>query len=208
MYLYGYVGPADDQSAPSIVCYVDGNLTTDSGPFTLPGVNGGQQRWTSIQLCDQEQLDADSNHTIKVVVTHATAQYPFMLDQFMFRLSRQQYEDLNVALSAGASSTSPATSTSATETSPPKSVDASGSKKNPTVAILGGVLGAVVGLALTALGIYLVIRRRKQAYARLVDRGARILAGQHAEIESSLRCAATLQTSIHRMRKRSRHFAR
>ncbi|KAH9849485.1 hypothetical protein C2E23DRAFT_888199 [Lenzites betulinus] len=173
VYLYGYVGPADDQAAPSIACYVDGNLTTGSGPFTLPGVDEGYQQWTSIQLCAQEQLDASNNHTVKVVVTHATEQYPFMLDQFMFRLSSQQYAALNAELIGGGTSTvsSPSAAQSDTAaTSAPSTGDASSSKGIPTAAIVGGVLGAIIGLGLTALGIYLVIRRRKQSYAKLVDR--------------------------------------
>lgn len=189
VYLYGYVGPADDQAAPSIACYVDGNLTTGSGPFTLPGVDEGYKQWTSIQLCAQEQLDASNNHTVKVVVTHATEQYPFMLDQFMFRLSSQQYAALNAELIGGGTSTvsSPSAAQSDTAaTSAPSTGEASSSKGIPTAAIVGGVLGAIIGLGLTALGIYLVIRRRKQSYAKLVDRGACICSVKRPGIQHSL----------------------
>ncbi len=65
--------------------------------------------------------------------------------------------------SSSATSSSSTSNGSATATSESHGVSAA--------PIVGGVLGAVLGLGLMALGIYLVVRRRRQAYSKLVDEG-------------------------------------
>lgn len=126
-------------------------------------------------LCSQDQL-ANTSHTFKLVVDSASEAYPFMLDTLEFRISSQQYE--NLAEHLGANVTASATSSSSTSSaSATPTVAASESHGVSAAPIVGGVLGAVVGLGLMALGIYLVVRRRRQAYSKLVDAGVYIFPG-------------------------------
>lgn len=103
-----------------------------------------------------------------------------MLDALEFRISSQQYENIaenlgaNVTTSAASSATSSSTTSSAPAT---PTVAASESHGVSAAPIVGGVLGAVLGLGLMALGVYLVVRRRRQAYSKLVDAGAYIRPG-------------------------------
>lgn len=158
---------------PNIICYVDETLVPPT-PARLVGSEDDIKLWASRPLCWQDQL-TDGNHTFKLVVDSATEAYPFMLDELQFRISSQQYENLagnleaNVTTSASASATSSSSASSASATATAASSDSHGASVAP---IVGGVLGAVLGLGLMALGIYLVVRRRRQAYSKLVDAGA------------------------------------
>lgn len=99
-----------------------------------------------------------------------------MLDELQFRISSQQYENLagnleaNVTVSGSSSATSASSTSSASATA--TAATSSDSRGTSVAPIVGGVVGAVLGIALMALGIYFVVRRRKQAYSKLVDAGA------------------------------------
>ncbi|KAI0350164.1 hypothetical protein OH77DRAFT_1431313 [Trametes cingulata] len=168
IYAFGWVGPAGPPN-PSIECYVDGNLT--AAPFELPGNGDDYHHWLALQLCWAEGL-TDQNHTMKFIVTKASEDYPFMLDMFMFRLSRKQYQDLSGVLDATNSSTSTSTSLSATSSSTASGIPAPAAQKVSIPPIVGGVLGAVAALVVAAIGVYFLVRRRKQSYAKLFDRDA------------------------------------
>ncbi|KAL1946126.1 hypothetical protein VTO73DRAFT_15253 [Trametes versicolor] len=171
IYLYGYIGPVAPPE-PNIICYVD-EVPAPQTPARLVGSEDGIKLWASRPLCWQDQL-TDGNHTFKLVVDSATEAYPFMLDWLQFRISSQQYENLAGNLEANAT-TSASVSSSATSSSSASSASgtataaASDSQGTSVAPIVGGVLGAVLGLGLMALGIYLVVRRRRQAYSKLVD---------------------------------------
>ncbi|KAI0373469.1 hypothetical protein BV20DRAFT_962630 [Pilatotrama ljubarskyi] len=171
IYVFGWVLPRNDPT-PVIECSVDGVSTSDGSPYRLPGLGQNFRNPTPMQLCSVEGL-TDGDHKIQVTVRRATEDYPFQLDMFMFRLSPSQYKDLsdvlNAETSADATSSVPATSTSA---SPRGTTTASTPNSQGTSAapIVGGVLGALAGLALTAFGIWVVLRRRKHKYFKLFDR--------------------------------------
>ncbi|OJT02162.1 hypothetical protein TRAPUB_7277 [Trametes pubescens] len=170
IYLYGYIGPVAPPE-PNIICYVDETLVPPT-PARLVGSEDDIKLWASRPLCWQDQL-TDGNHTFKLVVDSATEAYPFMLDELQFRISSQQYENLagnleaNVTVSGSSSATSASSTSSASATA--TAATSSDSRGTSVAPIVGGVVGAVLGIALMALGIYFVVRRRKQAYSKLVD---------------------------------------
>ncbi|KAI0655463.1 hypothetical protein C8Q70DRAFT_1082533 [Cubamyces menziesii] len=172
IYVFGWVGPGPSPT-PAIECYIDGNMTS-RGPITLPGSAQGYQNWTQIILCEEEGL-VNMNHTMKVVVSQATQAYPLMLDMFMFRLSTQQFEGLSDNLAEqNSSSTIPIIASSTTSLgSGTAAAPAAGSSKSSIVApMVGGVVGAVLALLIVALGVFFIVRRRKHAYAEIIDSGA------------------------------------
>ncbi|KAI0326212.1 hypothetical protein GY45DRAFT_1374106 [Cubamyces sp. BRFM 1775] len=170
IYVFGWVGPLQPPT-PVIECYIDGNMTS-RGPITLPGAAQGYKYWTQVILCEEEGLE-NGNHTMKVIVSQASQAYPLMLDMFMFRLSRQQYDNLadNLELEQNSSSTVPTTASSTTLLgSGTSTVPATVSSKSSIVApVIRGVIGAVLAVLLVALGVFFIMRRRKQAYAKIID---------------------------------------
>ncbi|KAH9891927.1 hypothetical protein C8Q73DRAFT_95757 [Cubamyces lactineus] len=172
IYVFGWVGPLQPP-APVIECYIDGNMTS-RGPITLPGAEQGYRYWTQVILCEEEGLE-NKNHTMKVIVSQATQAYPLMLDMFMFRLSTQQFENLSDNLEEqNSSSTIPNIASSTTLlTSGTVTAQATGSSKGSVVApVVGGVVGAVLALLIVAMGVFFIVRRRKKAYAKIMDSGA------------------------------------
>ncbi|KAI0360886.1 hypothetical protein OH77DRAFT_1418922 [Trametes cingulata] len=167
IFVFGW-GLPRRRPTPIIECTVDGAPATSGSHYQLPELESA----TPMQLCYVEGL-SDANHTLKLTVTRATEEYPFQLDMLMFRLSSSQWKDLSRLLESDtpANTTSSAIPTS-TSLSPTSAASAP-SKESQGVSvapIVGGVLGAVVGLALAAFGIWFVLRRRKHQYFKIFDR--------------------------------------
>ncbi|OJT02161.1 hypothetical protein TRAPUB_7276 [Trametes pubescens] len=169
IYMYGYIAPFGPPT-PQIICYLD----DAPFPVTFPNAEDQiQSYWDSTwPLCWYERL-TDGNHTFKLVVDSATKSYPFILESLEFRISRQQYANLAGSLEANVAANASSSATSSSSTSNGSATATSESHGVSAAPIVGGVLGAVLGLGLMALGIYLVVRRRRQAYSKLVDEDLR-----------------------------------
>ncbi|CDO72286.1 hypothetical protein BN946_scf184970.g138 [Trametes cinnabarina] len=157
--VFGWVGPAGPPN-PSVNCYVDGNMTSTRGASTLPGIDQYQD-WTQAAVCFQDGL-ADGNHTLELIVTEATKEYPFMLDMVMFRISTQQYQNL----------ASDRATTNSSSGADPASTSSTSSKSHSVLpAVIGGIIGVALCLLLTTFGVFMVLRRRRHAYSQLHEHG-------------------------------------
>lgn len=128
---------------------IDGVLAETVTPPTA-------EDWTFYAIFDSQGL-ADGMHTINATVLEAAADYPLMLDAFMFQPSKKYW---GLALAP-----------STLEVTGEGAAAGNEARRAHVGAIVGGVLG---GLALVALGVALFwwwTRRRQHVYTSLGGEG-------------------------------------
>ncbi|OJT02163.1 hypothetical protein TRAPUB_7278 [Trametes pubescens] len=138
---------------PTVQFAIDGALA-DPDPDT-PGA-AVYADWTFYALFDSQGL-AEGRHTINATLLHAADEYPLMLDTFMFQPSKKYWglalapETLQVDEDAG--------------------TDVGKGGKVDVGAVVGGVLGGLVLLALGVVLFWWCRRRRQHAYTSLGGEG-------------------------------------
>ncbi|OSD04468.1 hypothetical protein PYCCODRAFT_1465942 [Trametes coccinea BRFM310] len=147
--VFGVANPPPSKNGtlpPSVTFSIDGG---SNNLVSSPTVKTPQY---SYEFYDSGKL-SPGEHTLQILVNSGDKDWPFVLDYIQY-----------VPLSSSSSSL-PSSSSSSTLTSPstsPTSATPNSQKSNHVGAIVGGVIGALVGLALLALGLWYYLSRTKR----------------------------------------------
>ncbi|KAJ2975765.1 hypothetical protein NUW54_g11503 [Trametes sanguinea] len=153
--VFGVANPPPSKNGtlpPSVTFSIDGG---SGNLVSSPTVKSPQY---SYEFYDSGKL-SPGEHTLQILVNSGDKDWPFVLDYIQY-----------VPLPSSSSSTSSASASStitSSSSSPTSVVPSSHKKSNHVGAIVGGVIGALLGLALLAFGLwyYLTRLRRKGTYA-------------------------------------------